>query len=272
MIFADRALAQRLERNEALNTADYAHTLKRLHPDSAARVLPVADGYAIFSRPDFPNNRAIGLGLSQPVTAADLDAVEAFYRGYGVPTRVDLCPLADPSLMEELGRRGYRIVFFFNTQIRPLTADDAHVPRSEIRVAACAPADVELWALTSIRCGRPQQEIADDDTWLELARLAFQRPGVTCFLAWIEDQPVGAAAMMIRDGLGTLFSTITHVEYRGRGVQTALIRARLAAAAAAGCDLMTVATVPGSPSQRNVQRAGFTAAYTRMVLLRDPDQ
>jgi GNAT superfamily N-acetyltransferase len=269
MIFGDRALAQRLERNEALNTADYANTLKRLQPESAACVLPVADGYATFSRPDFPINRAIGLGLSQPVTPADLDAVEDFYRGYGVPIRVDLCPLADPTVVDQLGRRGYRIVFFFNTQIRPLTAADAQVPSSEIRVAACAPGDVELWARTMAGSGTPQQELAEDNTWLALARIAFQRPGVTCFLAWIADQPVGAAAMMIRDGLGTLFSTITHVEYRGRGVQTALIRARLAAATAAGCDLMTVATVPGNPSQRNVQRAGFQVVYTRMVLLRD---
>jgi hypothetical protein len=42
--------------------------------------------------------------------------------------------------------------------------------------------------------------------------------------------------------------------------------ARLAEARAAGCDLAVVTTRPGSPSQRNVQRAGFHLLYARAVL------
>jgi hypothetical protein len=38
------------------------------------------------------------------------------------------------------------------------------------------------------------------------------------------------------------------------GVQTALLSARLADAAAAGCDIAVVTTQPGSKSQQNVQR------------------
>ena len=55
--------------------------------------------------------------------------------------------------------------------------------------------------------------------------------------------------------------------FRGRGVQTALLEGRLAAAEAAVCDLAVVMTTPGTPSQRNVERAGFRTAYTfaRMV-------
>jgi hypothetical protein len=49
-------------------------------------------------------------------------------------------------------------------------------------------------------------------------------------------------------------------------VQTALIRARLAFAAAAGCDLAAVNTVPGSVSQRNAERQGFRVVYTRALL------
>lgn len=270
MLFADLALAQRLERNEALNIADCALVLQRLQPQTTARVLEVADGYAIFTRPDFPINRAAGLGLTTPVSAEDLDTVEQFYRGYGLPAKIDLCPFADRSLVDELGRRGYGFSMFLNVQIRPIVAEDADLaPAPEIRVAAVAPEEAELWALTQARSSAPLQPIADDDTWLALARIVTQRPGVTCFLARIGDEVVGAAALMIREGLATFFSTTTVLPYRGRGVQTALVRARLAFAARAGCDLVTVSTLPGNQSQRNMQRAGFRVVYTRMVMFRN---
>lgn len=270
MLFADLALAQRLERNEALNIADCALVLQRQEPDTAARVLSVADGYAIFTRPDFPINRAAALGLTTPVSADELDTVEEFYRGYGLPARIDLCPLADRSLVDELGGRGYRFSMFFNVQIRPIVAEDADLaPPSEIRVTTATGAEAELWALTQARSSAPQEPIAADDTWLALARVVTQRPGVTCFLARIGDEVVGAAALMIREGLATFFSTTTLLPYRSRGVQTALARARLAFAARAVCDLVTVSTLPGNPSQRNMQRAGFQVVYTRMIMSKD---
>jgi len=64
-------------------------------------------------------------------------------------------------------------------------------------------------------------------------------------------------------------STSVLPAFRHRGAQTALLRARLAAAAAAGCELVEVQTTPGSYSQRNVMRFGFQVAFTRMVMVCD---
>jgi hypothetical protein len=55
-------------------------------------------------------------------------------------------------------------------------------------------------------------------------------------------------------------------------VQTALLAARLADAAAAGCDVAVVTTQPGSRSQQNVQRRGFDLLYVRAVLVKAPSQ
>lgn len=270
MLFADLALAQRLERNEALNIVDCVPILQRLQLGTTARVLPVAGGYAVFTRPDFPINRAATLGLTSPVSAGDLDAIEDFYRGYGLPAKIDLCPLADRSLVDELGRRGYRFGMFYNVQIRPSNAEDAaFAPSPDIRVAPVAAEDAELWAMTMARTSAAQEPVPDDDTWLALARVVAQRPGVICFLARIGDEVAGAAALMIREGLATFFSTATLLPYRSRGVQTALVRARLACAARAGCELVTVSTLPGNQSQRNLQRAGFQIVYTRITMLKD---
>ena len=59
-------------------------------------------------------------------------------------------------------------------------------------------------------------------------------------------------------------------DHRRRGIQTALLSARLAAAAAAGCDIAVITTQPGSRSQQNAQRQGFDLLYTRAILVRQP--
>ena len=58
--------------------------------------------------------------------------------------------------------------------------------------------------------------------------------------------------------------------HRRRGVQTALLSARLADAAAAGCDVAVITTQPGSKSQQNAQRRGFDLLYARATLVKHP--
>jgi hypothetical protein len=53
-------------------------------------------------------------------------------------------------------------------------------------------------------------------------------------------------------------------------MQLALIRQRLEAAAAQGCDLATASVLPGSVSHRNYERAGFQLVYARVMVSRAP--
>ncbi|HEU4420820.1 MAG TPA: GNAT family N-acetyltransferase, partial [Planctomycetota bacterium] len=57
---------------------------------------------------------------------------------------------------------------------------------------------------------------------------------------------------------------------RRRGIQAALLRARLADAARAGCDVAVITTQPGSKSQANAQRQGFSLLYARAILVKPP--
>ena len=82
------------------------------------------------------------------------------------------------------------------------------------------------------------------------------------FLAWLNGQPVGGGALEIHAGVAALLAAETLPAFRKRGIHTALMYARLAAAADAGCDLAMVHTRPGAASQRNVLRAGFQLVYT----------
>ena len=56
--------------------------------------------------------------------------------------------------------------------------------------------------------------------------------------------------------------------YRRRGLQTALLRARMAAATEAGCEYAVVVTQGGTTSQRNAERLGFRVAYSKVTVIK----
>jgi ribosomal protein S18 acetylase RimI-like enzyme len=80
----------------------------------------------------------------------------------------------------------------------------------------------------------------------------------------------GGASFHLAEGVAQLTGAATAPAHRRRGIQTALLSARLAEAAAAGCDIAVVTTQPGSKSQQNVQRQGFDLLYTRAILVKQP--
>jgi GNAT superfamily N-acetyltransferase len=67
-------------------------------------------------------------------------------------------------------------------------------------------------------------------------------------------------------GMAAFFGAATLPEFRGRGIQRAFMEERLRIARQAGCDLAVTLTMPGTTSQRNVERAGFRTVYTKVVV------
>jgi ribosomal protein S18 acetylase RimI-like enzyme len=80
----------------------------------------------------------------------------------------------------------------------------------------------------------------------------------------------GGATMRIAEGVAQLTGAATAPAHRRRGVQSALLSARLADAAAADCDVAVITTQPGSKSHQNAQRQGFDLLYARAVLVKQP--
>ena len=272
MVFADLALARRLEAAETQKYLDYAAARGQMHPELTPAWEPIAGGYAVYAGDRNPYNRGIGLGMHGPVAEAELAQMEAFYAGRGLAPELSLCPLADESLVALLGARGYRIQMFMHTWVRELT-DDGRRTTDDIVVRQIKPEEAELWVRTAWH-GFAGDEVAPPE---DLVISPYPTMTLaTCWLAWLDgarlgDEPAGAGTLAIHDGIAELFGTSTRSSCRGRGVQTALIHARMAAAAAAGCDLIAVHTDPGSASQRNVERAGFRLAYTKVTMRSNND-
>jgi GNAT superfamily N-acetyltransferase len=269
--FVDLALARRLEVAQTWRGVRYARARQELHPAFPVQVEPLAGGYLIYTGDGMPLNRAVGLGVNGPVTAADLDLVEEFYRQRYLPPRIDVCPLADGSLLDLLKLSGYRPEKFYSVLFYPLSESALSEPTAlrpapaEIRVSQAGPQEAELW-LKTVAQGF---EEADTPTQATLDILApnFYASHAACFFAWIDGQPAGGGGMYVHERVVEFGGASTRPEFRRRGVQTALLHARLAAAREQRCDLAMALTSPGSASQRNIERLGFRLAYTKVTVM-----
>ena len=257
-IFADGALARRLEAAEALNARSCTTS-----PTGAA-FLDIAGGCAIFVGANSPLTQAVGLGLNGPVSEGEVDALEDFFRSRGAKVSVDFCPLADPGLLEILSRRGYRATEFNNMLVRRIAgAPIVLAPRVRRALAA----EVDLWSHTVGRGFFDQGDLTTVE--MDVGRAIFAMTGAMCYLAVADTgEPAGGGSLAVRDGLATLFADSTIVAYRRQGFHRELIAARLNEAIALGCDSATASTMPGSTSQRNFERLGFEVAYTKITLVK----
>jgi len=162
MRFVDATLARRMEAAEDEAQLAIAAVLQQTKPQINAGVLEIGDGHAVFAGKDSPVGRTIGFGFQGPVTAADIDAVEGFYRSKGVPAQFDVTPLQHESLGAMLHERGYSMLELNNVMARSLGRQETwreHVDGIEFR--ACAPADASLWTETMLRGFFPEGPIPD---------------------------------------------------------------------------------------------------------------
>lgn len=270
-IFADVALARRLERAEARTNVAFVEARARLAPEVGAAWRDVHGAYAMFDGPASPLTQTFGLALFAPASADDLATLEAFLDERGAPVFHEVSPLADAAVLPLLHARGCAPVELTTVLFRELAPDapadahaaDAHVAPDAggVRVRRVAAGEEARWAETSARGWGETPELAD--FMRDFGTVSAHAHGTHCFLAEQEGEPVAAAALAMHDGVALLAGASTRPEFRGRGAQAALLRARLRAAAAAGCDLAMMGAAPGSASQRNAERQGFRVAYTR---------
>jgi hypothetical protein len=99
---------------------------------------------------------------------------------------------------------------------------------------------------------------------LGLAQVSTRRADSASFPAELEGRPVATGALSLCEGVALFAGASTVPEARGRGAQTSLLDARLRYAAERGCDLAMMCALPGTASQRNAERQGFSIAYTRI--------
>jgi GNAT superfamily N-acetyltransferase len=275
-LFCGIALAERVERAEAQLITACGEAAHRRATDTSGFVLPIAGGVASFAEEDSPFNKVAGLGFGGVPSAADLAEVERAFAACHAPVQVELANLADPAIGALLTERGYRLVSFENVLGLALDGEIEHVTPPGVDVRPSGEDEFESWLDVVVEAvahpdarGVPSHEEFPREVVAGAMR-DFTAAGVLRYIALRDGVVAGGASYRVAEGIAQFTGAATAPEHRRHGVQTALLSARLAAAAAAGCDVAVVTTQPGSTSQQNAQRRGFDLLYTRAILVEQP--
>jgi GNAT superfamily N-acetyltransferase len=272
-LFCDTALAARIERADAQLIAAASRAAHRRN-GGRGFVLPLAGGVASFAEPGSPYNKVAGLGFAGVPDAAALDEVERAFAACDAPVQVELPHLADPQGGALLSDRGYRLESFENVLGRALGDEPERVTPPGVEVRPSGDDELDAWLDVSADAvahpdeqGVPWHEEFPRDVYLRAERDA-TAAGVVRYAALHDGVLAGGAGLRIADGIAQFAGAATAPAHRRRGIQAALLSARLVDATAAGCDVAVIVTQPGSKSQQNAQRRGFDLLYTRAVLVK----
>lgn len=271
MQFVDKALARRLESCEEMPQVLYARIFQKTRPEIGAAEEEICGGHMVFAGLGSPIGRATGAGLDRPFTADDLDHVEQFYRTRKAPSQVDLTPMHEPAVFELFKERGYAIAELNNVLYRKLDAKERFpAPPPGCSIRRSHPAEAEVTGAIVESAFFPD---GAPEAFRGLIAPLYQMESALAFVATVENKPVacGTGIVIPRHRVFALCGAGTLTDYRGRGLQTALLRARMAAAVETGCEYAIVVTQGGTTSQRNAERLGFRVAYSKVTVIKQLD-
>ena len=214
-------------------------------------------------------NRAFGFGLEQPLDAALLTEINAFFRDAGSARwLVECAPHAAilggrETLMKQGGVLKTPTVKLAG-EVRDMPDAQPHrgTGRGSVSVAEVGRESSDAFrTIVGTAFGVPQVIEADIVS-------AIGQPGWHYYLAFDDGRPIAGAAMFVQDGGAWFGAAGTSAEARNRGAQTALLAQRLADAKRLGCSWVTAetsldTTEQPNPSYRNMLRLGLRVAYLR---------
>ena len=262
------------EQVEAETYADYqAAASARARAAAGAWQVRVGGGVALAVTTDTTGfwNRVLGLGFAESVSAGLLAWIAEFYRHHGIAAAT--LALAPSILPPDWARLCDQL------NISPAEATTVKLACATGAARAHAaehPARLDQGLrLGPVGAGQAR-EFAEAKSTAFLGRAApgayqgqaslglIGRPGWQSFAVFDGPAIVATGSLHVVENVGHLFGGATLPGYRGRGAQSALIEARVAAARAAGCDWVIAETsVTDNPSLRNMRRAGLRPYYER---------
>lgn len=275
-MFVTTTLAARIERAEMGLILEAARAAARRLPPEQLIVREMNGGAAVYVEAGAPFNKVVALGFEGVPPAHVLERLEQDFAERQAPLQFEVATLADPAVARALTSRGYMLVGFENVLGLPLDPSSRFEAVPGVEVASARDDESSTW-LDAVATGFLHPDQADgpsgqpvpprdvlerifEDT---LAARGFERS-----LARRGGNVAGGASLRIADGIAQLSGAATLPDHRRQGVQTALLRYRLAEAARRGCDLAVVTTEPGSKSQQNAQASGFVLLYARAILVK----
>ena len=262
-MIVDEELVRRIEASAARVTTATVAAFVGHGGNDPARGAPFAAGALAAFGPGRYVNRAVGVSVDD-IGDGGLDELEAFFAASGVPPSLEVTSWAPVELVKRLAARGYVTEWFRNVYACGL--EDLTIrTHPTMMVREVDAGSLDEW-LAVIRAGHDITGDGGVKVSDEYARAAHAIAGATDYLAEIEGNPAGCGSLVRDGGVGWLGGATTIGRFRERGVQGALVRERMVAAQASGCDLAVATAIPAGASARNLSRLGFTLAYCQAVM------
>ena len=226
-----------------------AEVLRRYARVSGGTCMEIAGGVAAYCGAGSP--LGVVKGMERGVSAGELKSIVDFYADRQMAAIVEIAPWVEQESLGALSELGF--VKIATENLMACQAADGGEDVEECK-------DADAWArmLALAFFG----EVTDE--WMKLGRMVFQVNGGLNVGIWRDGVLAAGGNITYLDGVALFAGDATIEEYRGQGLQQQLIRGRMRRAHEAGCSWLHCEVVPGSGSQRNYERCGFTLAYQRM--------
>lgn len=234
---------------------------------------PFGGGIATRSEPGSWLNNCVGMGLNGPVPRDEIESIVRWYTEAGIEPRMEVAPFVDAAFLKDCAALGLVARSFESVLFREIDGRGGRVmpifePPPDLRIGRIDPADsamVRRYAeVVAANFFPPGTSPTEND--LEVSMRCVRHPRTVALGAFIGDRLIGGGACEITPEVAALFGLSVNAEFRRRGIQQALIAARLNLALDRGVRLATIGSRPGMPTERNVRRMGFQMAYMKVVL------
>ena len=261
MIHINQQLAAKLERAESLNQVEYVLSDQKYSAESTSTYEQIGSGYAVYAGVDSPLTQCFGLGFDGEVGEDQVTALQSFYRQHRAAVNVEVSHLADMSLTHRLMEKGFKISEYSNVLVRTIEGAEASPLTAKAETRRINEDEIDIFARVITSGFIENGDVIQ--SFIELFRIFFRQKNCALFGSFVDGVPAGGGAVFIQDDVATFGGASTMVEFRNRGIQSDLLRCRLDYAVSRGCKWAMVTTLPGSVSQRNVEKRGFQVAYAR---------
>jgi ribosomal protein S18 acetylase RimI-like enzyme len=276
-VTARRELAARLQRNEAssFNGAMVSDPFsrRRFGFTVARRSGLVLLGSTRLAVPLF--HRAIGFGISAPADGVTVRSILRHYARLGADARVEVAEgIAPRDSARVLERDGFRR----ENEVHIVHVRTAERPPEVRRVRGLSvdtvrQRDARLFGRLA-RIGF--EESGDRGLFVERSTAFVLRRGTpgrfVGYIGRIDGEPAATGLVCLTKGVGGLYSDSTHPDFRGRGIQKAMIRARIERGLRRGQRVFTARTEGANTSARNYEQTGFVPLYRASFWVRRTDR
>lgn len=240
-------------------------------------------------------NSVVNLGMGclgsapGPVDRADIQSLVDWYSSSGIEPCIELCPYAHPSVARACAELGFILnprtersgaPRGFDTVLYRTLRRDEHITPAQpaslsFDICEIDPADsarvrefATVCATSDDPASGPPPAFAIDSV-----ERCIRQPRTLALAAMLSDRIIGVGMVEIApphrgDAIAALFSAKVAPACRRRGVQQALLAARLNSAISRGATIATITSRPGIATERNVRRLGFQTACTKVILIR----